>query len=64
MEIRYLRYFVTIVREGNFNQAAERLHMAQLPLSRQVQPLEASLDVQLRERRSRPMQLTDAWRLF
>lgn len=64
MELRHLRYFVTVVREGNFTRAAERLHIAQPPLSRQIQQLEASLDVQLLERRSRPLRPTDAGRLF
>lgn len=64
MELRHLRYFVTVVREGNFTRAAERLNIAQPPLSRQIQQLESSLDVVLLERRSRPLRLTAAGRLF
>jgi DNA-binding transcriptional LysR family regulator len=55
---------VTVVREGNFTRAAERLNIAQPPLSRQIQQLEGSLDVMLLERRSRPLRPTAAGRLF
>lgn len=64
MELRHLRYFVTVVREGNFTRAAERLNIAQPPLSRQIQQLEAVLNVRLLERRSRPLRPTAAGRLF
>ena len=64
MELRHLRYFVTVVQEGNFTRAAERLNIAQPPLSRQIQQLEASLGVPLLDRRSRPLRPTDAGRLF
>jgi DNA-binding transcriptional LysR family regulator len=64
MELRHLRYFVTVVREGNFTRAAERLNIAQPPLSRQIQQLETSLGVTLLERQSRPLRPTDAGQLF
>ncbi|HND99976.1 MAG TPA: LysR family transcriptional regulator, partial [Plasticicumulans sp.] len=64
MELRHLRYFVTVVREGNFTRAAERLHMAQPPLSRQIQQLEDRLGVVLLDRQSRPLQPTEAGRFF
>jgi LysR family transcriptional regulator, benzoate and cis,cis-muconate-responsive activator of ben and cat genes len=64
MELRHLRYLVAVVQEGNFTRAAARLHIAQPPLSRQIQQLEGSLDVTLLERRSRPLRPTDAGQLF
>jgi DNA-binding transcriptional LysR family regulator len=64
VELRHLRYFVAVARERNFTRAAEALHIAQPPLSRQIQQLEDELGVDLIEAGSRPLRLSEAGRLF
>lgn len=61
MDLRHLRYFTTVATEGSFSRAAEKLNMAQPPLSRQIQQLEEELGVRLLER-GRPLTLTEAGR--
>ncbi|ORM45947.1 LysR family transcriptional regulator [Pseudomonas chlororaphis subsp. chlororaphis] len=63
MELRHLRYFQVLGQTLNFTKAAERLHIAQPPLSRQIQQLEEELGVLLLER-GRPLRLTEAGRFF
>ncbi|MDD3206673.1 MAG: LysR family transcriptional regulator [Lachnospiraceae bacterium] len=64
MELRVLKYFVTIAEEGNFTKAAKELHVTQPVLSRQITSLEDELGVQLLERGKRKATLTEAGILF
>ncbi|NNH27751.1 cis,cis-muconate-binding transcription regulator CatM [Acinetobacter terrestris] len=64
MELRYLKYFVTVVEEQSITRAAEKLGMAQPPLSRQIQKLEEELGIALFERGSRPVKTTEAGLFF
>lgn len=58
MEIRVLRYFIAVVRNGSISAAAHQLHISQPALSRQIMELESELEVTLFERGHRQIKLT------
>src|ERR1700750_3500180 len=64
MELRHFRYFVALAGERRFARAAERLWVAQPGLSTQIRRLEAELGIQLFERHTRGVDLTDGGELF
>ena len=64
MELRVLRYFQAVVTELNISRAAERLHVSQPTISRQLKDLEDELGVVLFERNGRHIQLTSSGEYF
>lgn len=64
MDIRQLRYFLAIAREGQITRAAKTLNMEQPPLSRQLKLLEQELEAVLFERDGKRLKLTHAGELL
>ncbi len=64
MELRVLRYFLEVAREGSVTRAAERLHISQPTLSKQLKDLEGELGKKLLVRGSHDVKLTDEGQLL
>ncbi|BDG45880.1 MULTISPECIES: LysR family transcriptional regulator [Parageobacillus] len=64
IDIKQLKYFATIVEEGQITKAAKKLHMAQPPLSQQLRQLEETLGITLMERNRKKLELTEPGKIL
>lgn len=64
MELRHLRYFITVAEELNFSKAALKLYTAQPSLSQQIKDLEEDVGVKLLYRTKRKVELTEEGAVF
>jgi DNA-binding transcriptional LysR family regulator len=64
VSLAQIRYFVAVAEEGNMGRAAEKLHVAQPPVSRQIQALEAEIGTPLFVRTPRGMRLLPSGEVF
>lgn len=63
MDVRELKYFIAVAKFGSFSRASEHLHLSQSTLSKVVKALEDEIGIQLIDRTSRHISLTDAGKL-
>lgn len=64
MDLRHIRYFITVAEEQSFSKAAQRLHMSQPPLSMQIKQLEEEIGTELFYRTSQGVSLTPSGKVF
>lgn len=64
MEIRHLKYFITVAEELNFRRAGDKLHVSHPALSKQIRDLEDSIGVILLKRNTAGVRLTPAGEAF